>query len=190
MQSHCLWALCIAKGIMWHFSTPGYVRSCTQENRNVEVMWLLLGSCYTIQTRCCAVAFVVGLRSAHQRVIPVTHCNLLHLSVGLRSNMRGLKLTFSASNLKLEGETQSCTQAFSLHVTKTVWCWALKHLVILRSVFAIGSAFTYSQFSGNVPLLHMSTQRPGTSLHVISFNKLWGEKAWVTSYTKRQSVHV
>ena len=29
--------------------------------------------------------------------------------------------------------------------------------------------FTYLRFSGNVPLLHTSTQRPGTSLHVISF---------------------
>ena len=48
-------------------------------------------------------------------------------------------------------------------------------------------------FSGNVPLLHMSAQRPGTSLHVISFtrpspcistasDKHWGKKAWVRGY--------
>jgi len=47
-------------------------------------------------------------------------------------------------------------------------------------------------FSGNVPLLHMSTQPPGTSLHVISFtrppcvstasDKRWGEKAWVQGF--------
>ena len=39
------------------------------------------------------------------------------------------------------------------------------------SVFVISSALTYLRFSGNVPLLHMSTQRPGMSLHVRSLGQ-------------------
>ena len=41
--------------------------------------------------------------------------------------------------------------------------------VILRFVFVISSALTCFGFSGNVTLLHMSTQRPGMSLHVTQF---------------------
>ena len=32
----------------------------------------------------------------------------------------------------------------------------VEHSTVLRSMFAIGSAFTYLLFSGNVPLLHIS----------------------------------
>ena len=39
------------------------------------------------------------------------------------------------------------------------------------SMFVIGGALTYLQFSGNVPLLHTSTKCPGTSLHVINFTR-------------------
>jgi len=43
-------------------------------------------------------------------------------------------------------------------------------LVTALSVVAIGNALTCG-FSGNVPLLHMSTQRLAMSLHVISFTR-------------------
>ena len=44
----------------------------------------------------------------------------------------------------------------------------VNRLVTAESVVAIGSVLTYLQFSGSVPLLHMSTKHPG-SLHMISF---------------------
>jgi len=44
----------------------------------------------------------------------------------------------------------------------------VKHSVAPWSVFVIGNALTCS-LSKDVPLLNMSTQRPGTSLHMISF---------------------
>ena len=46
-------------------------------------------------------------------------------------------------------------------------CPDAKHSVVLPSVFVIRSTLTCC-FSGNVPLLHTSAQRPGTSLHMIS----------------------
>jgi len=46
----------------------------------------------------------------------------------------------------------------------------------------ISSTLTHS-FSVNMPLLHTSTQQPGTSLYMISFttatDKCWGKNAWV-----------
>jgi len=64
---------------------------------------------------------------------------------------------------------------------------ATEHLTSgsLRNIYWVQKAAS-QLYRKNLPLLHTSTQRPGTSSHVISLpristasNKCWGEKAWV-----------
>jgi len=52
-------------------------------------------------------------------------------------------------------------------------CLMVNRTIVVCRLVVIGSALTIltDSFSGNVPLLHTSTQCPGMSLHVISFTR-------------------